>query len=329
MALLNVFIDTNVLVRFFAFTNDNLDEAAKLSALIETKQIRVFVTEQVMDEFYRQRDRELLGSIRAFETGIINEQTPRFMDGYEELKAYKEAARSIKDARKKLLLKVREDLANQTLRADTVTNDIFDKSGILFRDQEVLTAARLRKELGNPPGKEAQRSIGDQINWEMLLKHVPNGEDIHVISRDGDFGDGEKVAQRSSFLQQEWHRKKGGEMTLYAGLAEFTKEHFPDIKLPSDAKRLAAVKALANSGSFSQTHDQIALLNSVYDGITSDDAVILLRAFVDNGQIGMIYDDHDVKDFFRRLHSDFCLYSSPDLDSELRAHQGSGIFPLL
>ena len=326
MSALNVFIDTNVLVRFFAFTSDNLDEAAKLSALIETKQIRVFITEQVVDEFYRQRDTELASSMRNFESGSINEQTPRFMDGYEELKSYREAAQKLKETRKNLLNKVRADLSTQALRADLLTTQIFDKSGVINRTPDAIELARLRRELGNPPGKDAQRTIGDQINWELLLVNVPKDGDIHIISRDGDFGDGEKLPKASSFLRQEWRRRKGGTMYLYAGLAEFTKEHFKDIKLPSDAKRFAGVKALAASSSFADTHAQIAVLDDIIEDLTVEDAIILLRAFVNNGQVGSIYADPDVKKFFRTIYLKFCLDISEELETELNSHPGKVLF---
>lgn len=326
MSILNVFIDTNVLVRFFAFSKDNLDEAAKLSALIETKQIRVHVTEQVVDEFYRQRDRELGGSMRNFESGSINEQTPRFMDGYDELKLYRDAAQTLKTTRQSLLNKVRSDLSNQTLRADTLTTEIFDKSGVIPRTPEAIQAARLRKELGNPPGKDGQKSIGDQINWELLLTTVPSKSDIHIISLDGDFGDGEKTPRASSFLRQEWKKRNGGMMFLYAGLAEFTKEHFKDIKLPSDAKRIAGVKALIAARTYADTHTQIAILHPILEDLTTDDALALLRAFIDNGQIGGIYADVDVKAFYANLYLKFCLEVPSELDGELGKQPGKALF---
>ena len=50
--------------------------------------------------------------------------------------------------------------------------------------------------------------MGDAINWEILLQSVPNDEDLHIISDDGDFYsviDDEKL---NSFLENEWKEKK-------------------------------------------------------------------------------------------------------------------------
>lgn len=48
-----------------------------------------------------------------------------------------------------------------------------------------LEAARLRKEIGNPPGK-AKDPLGDQLSWEQLLRHY-NGNEIWIITNDGDY----------------------------------------------------------------------------------------------------------------------------------------------
>lgn len=117
-------------------------------------------------------------------------------------------------------------------------------------------------------------------------------------------------------------------MFLYAGLAEFTKEHFKDIKLPSDAKRIAGVKALISSGSYADTHAHIAILDPILEDLTTDDALVLLRAFLDNGQIGGIHSDTDVTTFFKNLYLKFCLEVPGELDAELDNHPGKALFAI-
>ena len=50
-----------------------------------------------------------------------------------------------------------------------------------------LEAARRRKELGNPPGKNTD-PIGDELNWEQILDYAEKEKcSIWIISKDGDF----------------------------------------------------------------------------------------------------------------------------------------------
>jgi hypothetical protein len=51
-----------------------------------------------------------------------------------------------------------------------------------------LRKARLRKELGKPPGKE-KGAIGDELNWEQILTQFQQGKKrLWIVSRDRDYG---------------------------------------------------------------------------------------------------------------------------------------------
>ena len=73
------------------------------------------------------------------------------------------------------------------LPADRLILDIFESSGVTPVDDSVFQRGQMRVGLGNPPKKKKDDSLGDAINWILLLQSVPEGEDVHVISGDGDF----------------------------------------------------------------------------------------------------------------------------------------------
>src|SRR5262249_19161881 len=53
-------------------------------------------------------------------------------------------------------------------------------------NEEELSRARSRKELGNPPGKKGD-PIGDELNWEQLVTACNGNSGLWVLSRDGDY----------------------------------------------------------------------------------------------------------------------------------------------
>jgi hypothetical protein len=55
-------------------------------------------------------------------------------------------------------------------------------------DDDDLSNAKTRKDLGNPPGKR-EDPIGDQLNWELFLTALDKDqvEDIIIVSADQDF----------------------------------------------------------------------------------------------------------------------------------------------
>jgi predicted nucleic acid-binding protein len=52
----HLFIDTNIFLSFYAYASDDVEELRKLTKLISTDQLKLYLTEQVRDEFYRNRE---------------------------------------------------------------------------------------------------------------------------------------------------------------------------------------------------------------------------------------------------------------------------------
>ncbi len=309
-----LFIDTNVLLRLYAFSDDALIEVEKLSELIRLKNIRLLVTEQVVDERARNRDQAFAESLKRIGEISTSVQIPRFAEHFLEAGELRLALEAAKAAKTKLQSAIAKELKEDGLKADKVIQAMFDSSLVLKRTEQIIERGRLRRELSNPPGKKD--SIGDQINWEIMLEHVPEGEDLHIISRDGDFA-GAVNGSPNFFLRGEWNHKKKANLFLYNGLSEFTKTHFPDIKVPADVKRASAVTKLMEAGSFQSTHSAISELEDVYNELTFEDALLLLTAATINFQITAILTDDDVKTFYQKLYSKFWGKTSASLDAML------------
>lgn len=315
--MLYVFIDTNVLLRFYAYSDDTLAEVEKLSALIKAKKIKLLITEQIVDEHARNRDNVLADSMKRLDQMPTGVQIPRFAEHHEPAQQLMEAVKAAKTAKTELMDAIRSEMAGGGLRADRVILEMFASTKALPRAEEVISKARLRRELGNPPGKED--SLGDQINWEILLQHVPDRADLHVISKDGDFKSGATPDRAGYFLRVEWNEKKRANLHLYNGLSSFTAKHFPDIKVPSDALTSSAIERFINSTSYAQTHAAIPDLEAIRRELTSDEAIAILNAAVENNQIADIAGDPDVADIIKSIHSDFMFDTSISLDQKINS----------
>ena len=110
--------------------------------------------------------------------------------------------------------------------------------------------------IGNPPGKN--HSIGDAINWLILLKKVPKREDVHIISADGDFYSALDDQRVHPFLQDEWLDIKKSDVYVYRTLSAFLSEHFDGVAFSYDKEKDGLIDDLAEAGSFATTHSVIA-----------------------------------------------------------------------
>jgi predicted nucleic acid-binding protein len=297
---LHLFIDTNAFLSFFAYTKDDVEELRKLTSLIRTGQLKLYLTEQVRDEFYRNRDKKLHDSIAQFEkaaepvAGI-----PRFMADYPQIADYTKWLNELRKAKNEALQRAKKEAAGAKLGADSLFRELAKAAGLTRITKADYAAATRRMRRGNPPGKE--NSLGDRINWEILLRVVPDERDLHIVSRDGDYASPLDPVAPSGFLRAEWQKNKHAALFLHAELKPFLAEYFPNIKLAVDVEKRAAIDGLKESGSFAETHAAIAELSPFVDALTLEEVEELTQAAEKNTQIAWISTDEDVKEFYEPL----------------------------
>ncbi len=220
---MHIFIDTNIFLDFYHFSNDQLKELGNLLNLSMAGASTVYLTQQVCDEFSRNRERKILDAMKRFTDSKVKLAIPAFMREYQNAEQMVLLSKDLIQKSDELRRLVMSDISNRTLRADYVIADFMRRLRVIPVTPNDYQEALQRAELGNPPGKPG--SVGDSINWTLLLNRVPDGETLHLISKDGDFfsliGDDKPM----SFLADEWNQKKSGSLFVYRSLAKFLAEN--------------------------------------------------------------------------------------------------------
>lgn len=313
--MISLFIDANVYLRFYAYTDDDLSELEKLDALVDAGKLRIYKNTQLEDEIERNREAKIEAALKTFKNDGPGIQIPRFASHFKKAQDLLDLSKKLKKAKSELGEQIAEEINGGDLRADKLIQKILSKAESLDIDEKILNAARWRQIRGNPPGKPD--SIGDQLHWEALLAGAQNGEDLHIVSLDGDFGSKLNQGLPNPRLVAEWKSTKGGELHIFVSLGGFAKKHFDSISLPSDVTKSSAISKLVTTGTFENTHKQIVRLDGVFDEITLEEAQILFQAMIDNGQIRWIATDSDVADFYEKLFVKFGSKTPFEMDAEL------------
>jgi predicted nucleic acid-binding protein len=295
---MHVFIDTNILLNFFHFSKDELDALNDVFASHEHGAAKVHLTQQVCDEFKRNRENKIKDALKRFKEIKFAAQLPSFMKAYEEYNTIRRLSTELQSAVKAISEKVDADIVAQQLLADSLISDIFARAEIIPTSPEVFSIASMRGTIGNPPGKAG--SIGDAINWTLLLQNVPDEEPLHIISEDGDFYSTLNEDAAHPFLEEEWQDRKRSSLRVYRTLSSFMKEHFDGVAFPFDRAKEALIDDLSSSGSFASTHDLIAKLEG-FSYFSLKEVERVLAAAVANNQFGRIATDTDVSDFLNRV----------------------------
>jgi predicted nucleic acid-binding protein len=295
---MHVFIDTNILLNFFHFSKDELDALNNVFASHEHGAATVHLTQQVCDEFRRNRENKIKDALKRFKEVKFSAQLPSFMKGYEEYDGIRQLSSELQVLVKSITEKVDADILAKALLADKLISDIFSRSKIIETTSELFSVANMRMAIGNPPGKS--NSIGDAINWTILLKNVPNEEPLHIISEDGDFYSSLNEDAVHPFLDEEWKRRKKSPLHVYRTLSSFMQVHFDGVAFTFDKTKEGLIDDLATAGNFATIHQLVAKLET-YSYFSLKEVERILAAAVENDQFGWIVTDADVSDFLNRV----------------------------
>ncbi|MDU3820691.1 MAG: PIN domain-containing protein [Cutibacterium granulosum] len=291
----SVFIDTNTYLSFFRLSNNDLNEIKKLLHGVKSKELTVWLTSQVLDEFDRNREGVIFDALQKFRDEQVPKSYPKLMHGYSEYGKLKKMAADFRALRENILRVAEKDARKRNLEADRLMEEVFKSAERIDCGDKILNSARERMDRGNPPGKNG--SYGDAINWEALLEKVPKEDDLIIISGDSDFTTRLNPDKISRFLIGEWEVSHKGNLTLYKTLSEFFRVHYPDIKLQIEFEQNKFITALEESPSFASTHAAIAGLDPC-ESYTGSQKRRIIKAGMENDQVYSIGEDYDVKDFY-------------------------------
>lgn len=176
---MKLFIDTNILLEMYELSGPDLEELRKLVKLVETGKIELLLPQQVVDEFWRNREDVIADSLKQFRESGAQAKIPNIVRTYPGWLKLRDAVAAVNKGVKDLEGKVKEDIAAKTLRADAIVLDLFRVSTAASIEDDIVAAARLRADIGNPPGKKG--SLGDAICWEWLLRLGDDSADTEIV----------------------------------------------------------------------------------------------------------------------------------------------------
>ena len=137
-------------------------------------------------------------------------------------------------------------------KVDELLLKLISSSEVIQTSPEILKRAETRVRLGNPPRKGASdgSSLGDAVNWEIILEYVK--DDLIIVSKDMDFfdKDWDDELVLNLFLLKEWEPKKKDVIIIenFAKLMEELAKDNPEINKRSIKKALQEERSLYTEG---------------------------------------------------------------------------------
>lgn len=298
-----LFIDTNIYLSFYHYSQDDIKELKKLLALINTNEIHLLITDQIKDEYYRNRSNKISDALRLLKDNKVDLKFPRFALDYPQCETLIRIQKEYNLLFKELMLSIDSDINEMNLAADKLIDELFNAAELIETKNENIEQAKNRILIGNPPGKN--NSLGDAINWELLIDYTyKTFDDMYFISSDNDFSSCLNASVFNEFLLREWKFKMENNFHFYNKLSSFFKVNYPTIEFDEDIEKHIYVHKLINSRNFRETHD--AIFNLMwYTEFNGFEIESMFKALLTNDQIKKIKSDSDVKEFYSSLWSKY------------------------
>ena len=262
--MLNIFLDTNIYLNFYRFSNEDLKKLESLIALIDkTSDIKLYITEQVKNEFYRNREsvvNEIINKIDNIWSWGLN--LPSFSKKYAEHSNLLASYRKLQTDKKVLKQNILDDVNNFRLAPDIIIEELFNLATNISNSDDILSWAEKRVFLWNPPGKKG--SNWDAINWESLLYWFPSNQNLYFVWGDWDFKSPIDDKKFNLFLVDEWSNKKESEIYFYENISTFLKENFPGIEELGDYVKNKKIEDLKISHNFNHSRQILKDLHAMW-----------------------------------------------------------------
>lgn len=309
----SIFLDANVYLSFYSYGKDDLEALEKLLLLVEHEEIKLYTNSHLLNEVERNREKKIAEANGNLQGHSFRRDFPNYFRSYEGLTELNKTLARASLLYKALLEEIRGDIKDKKLRADDLIEKLFKSSVYTEVDQELVEKARLRAELGNPPGKRS--SIGDAIHWVDVLARAGSSIKFNIVSNDADFASPLDEKSISSFLYKEWQEINGdySEVFLFRSLSDYLARHHPEIVLSQEAVKDDLIVRLAESPSFSATHQIVSEL-STFSKFTFRQMRQLFQALVSNNQVRWIATDPDILEFYLRFEN--AAWQLPDALTE-------------
>lgn len=199
---MKILIDTNIFLDFYRSNNQPINIFNTLTEHID----KIILTDQIIQEFDRSRESVIKKLKQNFQSeSNLHNFSSSYLKNLSEFNELTQLQKLYQAKQKEVVNRIDEILKDPSLDPianffKEFVNESFKQNRVLYTTDNIIQNAEKRKKIGNPPTSD-KYSIGDEINWEIVLENLQ--EDIVIVGRDNTYSD------NFTFLQKDFHKKTG------------------------------------------------------------------------------------------------------------------------
>ena len=225
-----IFIDTNIYKRISSSEKPNVGDLKTVKKLLKKKAIKgvrpytLISTDQVTDEYYREESVDVASARNNVKNRLSNISSDLEKKPVDKLSRREKTAvarmTEIRESFKRFAEHDLERFEKESAEAVKIISDVFSLATEIKCDDQIIHLAQIRTARGKFP-KTTRGSIGDAINWEVLLAQPDDGDYVLITTDSSDFVD-PTTNKLFKTLQDEWDKSHPkAKITVFPFLGEF------------------------------------------------------------------------------------------------------------
>jgi rRNA-processing protein FCF1 len=123
---INVFIDTNIYLSLYDFSDNGLSELEKVLEYIIKKKLKIYITQQIINEFWRNRESRIKEGLAEFKKFSAKNSFSNLEKNHEKFAELKKSLKGFIDIHNDILKDVENKAQNLELPVDILIKKLFE-----------------------------------------------------------------------------------------------------------------------------------------------------------------------------------------------------------
>jgi len=223
-----VLLDANIYLNFYKTSDEVLGNIDRAIEVIKKENFTLILPNIIREEIEYNKYRGVIDFLEVIKNRSMSFSVPSFLKGNVEVKKLLKRHKDFQDLGKAVASMGANKIENPKSHVNRKISKLIDSAKLVHEKRSHINKAIFRYSRKYPPATPkkngSDRSLGDDVVWEMILSFFID-QDLIIVSNDCDYASENDSKVIDEFLLYEWGRVSHKEIKLYTTLGEFINDY--------------------------------------------------------------------------------------------------------
>lgn len=223
-----VMLDANIYLNFYKTSDEVLDNIDRAIELIKKENFTLILPNIIREEIEYNKYRGVIDFLEVIKNRSMGFSVPAFLKGNMKVKNLLKKHKDFQNLGKVVASMGANKIENPMSHINRKISMLINSAKLVYEERSHIDKAMFRYSRKYPPATPkkngSDRSLGDDVVWEMILSLFID-QDLIIVSNDGDYVSENDNKIIDEFLSYEWGRLSQNNLKLYTTLGEFINDY--------------------------------------------------------------------------------------------------------